>query len=312
MALLLSASLTTAAHYFLQLVEIAALLLCLYGLFLCAIAIHESGHWLAGVAFGFKCLEFRVGGLHWSPENSWKQQWNKSNPISGKVKMRMRDADRFLRLRYFVFILAGPVANIVAAFILYPITQRIEALDECTKLFASISLVTGIISLVPLRREKSRSDGMRMLDSIFNTREMIRIRFDVSVLDAMPAISERLTAKDWIGAKSMAEQLLLRGHDVGARDEMIKALQNIVARAERAMIRTRFSVSVSDAMPAISERLTAQDWIGVKSLVEQLLLRGRDAGARDETIRELQSIVELAEREVRASTSAAQTSPEGL
>ena len=249
MAVLLTTSLMTLAHEFWQIVEIGEKLLCGYALFWCVIAIHELGHWFVGMACGFKKLEFRAGGFSWNHELGWKLKWKEESPLSGGVKMTLRGANHSLRLRHLIYVLAGPIANIATAFVVYPLAQQVGAIDENAKLFAAMSLLLGIVNLLPFRRGKLRNDGMRILDTVFNTREMVRLRFDAVVADSAPVIKEQLNARNWIGAKNLVEQLLLQGQDVGDRDEKIKALQNVLELAERGLRAERSVAKVnSDAI----------------------------------------------------------------
>jgi hypothetical protein len=161
--------------------------------------------------------------------------WIWPHPFSGWVKGIPGEPDRALRLRLFLYIIAGPAASIAPA--LSVLSSGNPDFAKGVPAFLSAgSIGLGLLNLIPAKSGKSRSDGLRLVDTIFGRREIRRLHFFSSYLQAAPVLSQLLLANEWLEAKSRAERLLLLSEAVSEskeRNAVTSAVKSILELAER-------------------------------------------------------------------------------
>jgi hypothetical protein len=123
-----------------------------------AIAIHEVGHVLGGLAAGFRFVSLRIGPLQVDRPFLVSLQGRSRSGYSGWASMVPVRRDG-LSLRAAVFVLGGPAANVVSgtAALLLPSANGLFALA-----FASFSLALAVKELMPIRHRIAVSDGRRL------------------------------------------------------------------------------------------------------------------------------------------------------
>jgi hypothetical protein len=147
------------AHIFLEIV----------GAILLVLVFHEGGHALAGMALRMKLISFVIGPFRWRiVEGRWKFQFLSTGLFSliGHTIVVPKDTEGFQR-RKIVQVAAGPFASILtgllasAAILLAP---RAPWADTWRFLsyFATISLLTGVLNLVPFGIGSGYSDGAKL------------------------------------------------------------------------------------------------------------------------------------------------------
>lgn len=122
------------------------------------IVIHEIGHLVCGLCVGFRLMSIRFGPVRISPPFRVSFRLEPKTGASGLVSM-IPGMSKNLRSRAMIFILGGPVANLLAGFFIL----FLKVGGPLASLFASLSILVGAANLVPFRRLALISDGKRML-----------------------------------------------------------------------------------------------------------------------------------------------------
>ncbi len=131
--------------------------------------IHESAHASVGVALGMKLRAFVVGPFQWRVlEGRWTFKFRPTQILafSGAAGLTPTDPDQN-RWSEVAMVAAGPISNLftgaVAGALAYSAEfQPWEPYWELFALFASISLVVGVVNLIPFRPDAWYSDGARI------------------------------------------------------------------------------------------------------------------------------------------------------
>jgi hypothetical protein len=139
----------------------------LVGLFL-TLVVHEVGHLLAGWFVGFRFSLISIGPVSMRLEyGKLRVQLRRGIPAGGYAGMHL-DQVRRLRSRLLIFSGAGPVANLLAAagmavFLRYSLSQSPGGwLYAPANIFLWISVVIGLVNLVPFKRGMLYTDGARI------------------------------------------------------------------------------------------------------------------------------------------------------
>jgi hypothetical protein len=208
------------------------------------------GHYLAGIACGFTMSEFRVGAIRWRRASGWDMTWRWPHPFSGWVKGIPSRPDKALRLRFFLYVLAGPVASIAPAMLVLS-SGNPNFAKGVPAFLSACSIGLGLMNLIPAKSGKLRSDGLQLVDAIFGRREIRRLLFFSSYIQAVPLLSQLLRSNKWSEAKAEAQRLLLLSESVSESKErrvVISAVESILELAERGI------ASVADANDSSSHQ----------------------------------------------------------
>ena len=132
-----------------------------------AVAVHELGHLLAGVATRFRLLYVQLGRVQIRPPFHVKWRRKGLPGATGFTAMVPADA-RKLRLRALIMLFGGPAANLITVL-------PLAFLPSHHSLFASwfivISVAVGLLNLLPFRSMAVISDGKRILMLLRNSRQ---------------------------------------------------------------------------------------------------------------------------------------------
>ena len=135
-----------------------------------ATLLHESGHALTGIALGMKLRAFVVGPFQFRViEGRWRFAFHPAQLLAFSGAAGLVPVDPCeSRWNEVAVIAAGPFLNLLtgsaAALLAYTAEgQSWVSLWEYFALFATISIVAGIVNLIPLRPESLYSDGARIL-----------------------------------------------------------------------------------------------------------------------------------------------------
>jgi hypothetical protein len=132
--------------------------------------LHESAHALVGMGLGMKLRAFIIGPFQFRVlENRWRFAFHPTQLLAfsgaaGLVPLNPNEN----RWNEVAVIAAGPFVNLatgaVAAWLAYsPVNAPWWSLWEYIAVFATISLVAGVVNLLPLRPDGLYSDGARIL-----------------------------------------------------------------------------------------------------------------------------------------------------
>jgi hypothetical protein len=136
---------------------------------LAVVFLHEFGHALCGIALGQKVLSFTAGPFLWQHiEGRWKFKLNpvgllNTGGATAVVPRRLGEP----KWRELCMISAGPLVNFVTGVVALWAASRTpdsswERYCFLLAMFGSISLMTAIGNLVPLRTNRGYSDGARI------------------------------------------------------------------------------------------------------------------------------------------------------
>jgi len=160
-----------------EILSTAAGILVFYVCLLPLILIHEFGHFAAGYACGLRLIQFRVGPFelirpnifHLDDPLRFRWHWTLRDLGSGHIRM---DAERRslkrTNLRYFIFLLGGPLGNIGGAFLALPIAMQDTMSGGIAKYFVVVSLLLGGGNLIPFSKYGLESDGAQLWALLFH------------------------------------------------------------------------------------------------------------------------------------------------
>jgi Peptidase family M50 len=129
------------------------------------IVVHEFGHAVIGVLTGFRVLSIHFGRL----QISWPfhVKWYRSTPLpgaSGFVQLTPVYSQK-LRARAVAMVFGGPAANLLPATLLLIFDSQMGFFSAC---FVLMSILIGVINLLPFQRKALTSDGMKILTLLRN------------------------------------------------------------------------------------------------------------------------------------------------
>jgi hypothetical protein len=181
---------------------------------LLVLVIHESGHSVAGLALKMKLTSFVIGPFEWSiSEGKWRFLFRPGGLVSflGRTIVVPMEVEGFRR-RKILQVAAGPFISIVTGF-----TAAAAVLiapdgpwrDQWVILsvFATISLLVGILNLVPFQIGPGYSDGAKLYQlgsgglwsdyqlwlGIINASSVTSIRpreYDIATIQGQPDLSQ--------------------------------------------------------------------------------------------------------------------------
>ncbi len=168
---------------------------------LLAVVVHEAGHllagWIVGFRFGFVSIgPFTLNRVHGRLKVRFRQILTGASGLAG---MHV-DGVRRLRRRLLVFIAGGPAANLLSV---PATTALINYLFHATRngwvlipvhLFVWISLILGLVNLLPFSVGALFSDGARMA-MLFRSRT--RARRWLSIVALQEQTQKGLRPRDW-------------------------------------------------------------------------------------------------------------------
>jgi hypothetical protein len=157
--------------------QAATVIVLLPVLWLAAVAVHELGHVLGGRLGGFRTLLFIVGPIRRERTAAgFRWGFNRSIALAGGLAAMMPVGLHDLRRRTVVMVAAGPLASLIVGTQLLAIYQAASPfLFRVAAGFPShlaallllglggMSLLIGLVTLIPARTGGFYSDGARML-----------------------------------------------------------------------------------------------------------------------------------------------------
>jgi hypothetical protein len=153
----------TSPHEWTALTAVIYIFSLLAALFV-AIAIHELAHALVGVAVGFRFNSLRIGRLQFDRPFRISLYRGRGTGSGGWASLLPVRQDGLV-WRAIVMLLAGPISNLVSILllILLPYSKGMFSAN-----FIYISLLLGVMNMVPLRSRAVISDGGRILMLVQN------------------------------------------------------------------------------------------------------------------------------------------------
>jgi hypothetical protein len=136
--------------------------------FTLTVAVHETGHLIAGWFVGFRFSFISIGPFSLKLEyGRLKLSFKRGMLAAGYAGMHIGDL-RQLRRRLLIFTIAGPLANLLSAgaveIFLYSMssTNGIEWLSLPARIFWQVSAFIGLVNLIPIRLGALYNDGARI------------------------------------------------------------------------------------------------------------------------------------------------------
>lgn len=150
--------------------------------FFAAVTVHELGHLLAGRWSHFRLVSIQLGHVQITPP--FHIRWRPRALVpgaSGLVIMAPLDA-RSLRIRAIIMLLGGCAANLITG-LSFTFLWPSHAL--LSRWFIVMSVVLGLVNLLPFRSKALLSDGKRILMLLRNSRQgqrwlaLLRLNADI-------------------------------------------------------------------------------------------------------------------------------------
>lgn len=143
------------------------LVFCVFGLL--TLIVHEFGHAVADLLCGFRIVWIRVRPVQFSPPGKWTWIWRWASLRSGGVLAQLREPPGPWTVhKYFLSILAGPLANIASALVVLPFSLGYTAFSGFCVLFVAASGLFALAQLLPFQTRQMTSDGAKLFWLLFS------------------------------------------------------------------------------------------------------------------------------------------------
>lgn len=148
--------------------NVPAWLLFLYVILLIyiAIAVHEAGHWLAGLGAGFRTIRLSVGPLMISRKGGRTAVvWDRSLPLMSGFTFMVPDDNRALLKRFSWFIIGGPLMSLIVGLLCLAAASMMLAsgLRIAIISLGCLSFLLALFTLIPARSGGFHTDGAKLL-----------------------------------------------------------------------------------------------------------------------------------------------------
>lgn len=148
-----------------------------------ATLVHELGHVVAGLLFGFRVVTVRVGPIHLFIGKESRLTFGRHSFGSGEVFPQFRGLPgRWATFRVVAFILGGPFSNFAFASIGFFAALRGSRAEGILAFPMLLSLLMGIINLVPFKSRGRTSDGSKLFILAFSKTKRQDLLFRYSIL----------------------------------------------------------------------------------------------------------------------------------
>jgi len=164
------------------------------------IVLHEAGHALAGLSRGMHAIGFGVGPFRFERGSDDRWRWRYGGGvrgIGGFAALLPRGERGLSRLDQTVFLLGGPLANLVTAALCLALVAWVPMSIWWMAAGLGVALgaaCMGLGNLVPLHREGWRSDGLGLLDLARRTPDAA-LQLQINQLMALSLADVR--PRDW-------------------------------------------------------------------------------------------------------------------
>lgn len=164
------------------------------------IVLHEAGHALAGLSRGMYAIAFGVGPLRIERGSNDRWRWRYGGGvrgIGGFAALLPRGERGLSRLDQTVFLLGGPLANLVTAALCLALVVWVPMSTWWIAAGLGVTLgavFMGLGNLVPLHKEGWRSDGRGLLDLARRTPDAA-LQLQINQLMALSLADVR--PRDW-------------------------------------------------------------------------------------------------------------------
>lgn len=161
------------------------------------VGVHELGHLLGGIAVGFRPLLFMVGPLRIERiGDRVKTRFSFKGAMFGGLAACVPMDTRDLRRRTLWLIAGGPLASLVAGALFLAARPLVDApfANALLLAFGLVSLLIGVIALVPTKASGFYTDGARIIRLIRGGADVER---EVAVIAIMAASMSGQRPRDW-------------------------------------------------------------------------------------------------------------------
>lgn len=206
------------------------------------VVVHEVGHLLAGWIVGFRFSRISIGPLCLKIEHGRLKVEGRGRltGAAGYAGMHVNSVRR-LRRRLLIFTLGGPTANLLSFAVMIALLDYSAPgapnnwMSLPARLFAQISLIIGLVNLVPFSVGALFSDGARIA-MLFRSRARTRRWMSIAAIgdQNQKGVRPRQFRRTWLNAASslhdgsvddVAGNLLAYAAANDGKDEPIAALR---------------------------------------------------------------------------------------
>jgi hypothetical protein len=209
--------------------------LCFYTL--AAVLIHEAGHVMVGLLFGFEIGAVRVGPADLKRQNKWIWGLNKESWGSGFVRAQFRKVPgRWASLRCFLFLMGGPLANLCFAVLAALFSSGESFIGRASGYLMLACIFFGVGNLIPFKSKLGLSDGAKLLSILFRPRWRDGFVFRLSLKAHVGEIVALSRTQKFKQAIQETDELMARFLELtGVNREATRHLEKMRDAFERAL-----------------------------------------------------------------------------
>ncbi|MFZ1791497.1 MAG: site-2 protease family protein [Saprospiraceae bacterium] len=178
-------------------------ILAIFPIVFFVLGIHEAGHALAGKMVGFELIKFAVGPLSMDKtEGIWKFHFNKSIETYGGLVISFPKGDQNLGPRFMKYVLGGPIASLLLAFLALLFYFLIPSLAVYFIIIGIMSLLIFIVTIIPAKAGSFYTDGARFF-RIFKGGKVGQ--YEVSFLKIMANTLQGVRPRELVGLPELLD-----------------------------------------------------------------------------------------------------------
>ncbi len=177
---------------------------------LLALVIHESGHYLAALMVGEKPWRITLGKGHVAAKvNFFGTKLVINTVMTAGMVHTLFQNHRYVKLRHFFYILAGPLANLLVGalcWLLVPLSFSVSTHINWWGIFFLMNMLAGIVNLFPFKVKllgmKVNSDGLQLLKLPWKNKDEL---LKSTILEQWLLAYDRIEERDYVTASHIYE-----------------------------------------------------------------------------------------------------------
>jgi hypothetical protein len=129
--------------------------------------------------------------------------------FSGLVSMRVgKRSQSGIGVRYFVYILAGPLANVGFVFLVIPFSQQGTTFAVVANLLIIGSVFLVVVNLIPGERQGVETDGKKLWSLLFSKSRRDEMFFLLTITERLEEVRQLCAAGEFQNALKRMEELI--------------------------------------------------------------------------------------------------------
>ncbi len=189
--------------------------LLLYMAWMFTTFVHEAGHVVVGLLCGFRLKKVRVGPIELTFPLKWAWRYQSNTLAGGITQMCVAKwPTRWIGLRYFLFVLAGPGANLLFVLILIPYAHSGSVRTAVLILLVILSSFMALLNLIPKPTFATRLDGNKLFALVFLKSRRKELLFWMSLHARVEEAIALCKAGNFPEARTELDEILMIGAEI--------------------------------------------------------------------------------------------------